>query len=128
MGAHMYSVATTQQVLGPELSANLAAKAAVSTSLTHARDSIIFERGSTADSFFYVIAGFVKIYCRGSEGTRILMNLAGPGDLIGYADFVDCQQARRARVFEARALTETSLALISRDTTFCGSFKPRHRC
>jgi CRP-like cAMP-binding protein len=110
----MYSVAGMKQVLGPELSANLTAKAAVSTCLTHERDSIVFEQGSTADSFFYILAGLIKIYCRGSGRTRILMNLAGPGDLIGYADFVD-RHARRARVFEARALTETSVALISRD-------------
>ena len=42
------------------------------------------------------------------------MNVAGPGDLIGYADFIDAR-GRRAQVFEAEALTKTSVALFTRD-------------
>jgi len=40
--------------------------------------------------------------------------VGGPGDLIGYADFIDAR-GRRAQVFEAEALTKTSVALFTRD-------------
>jgi CRP-like cAMP-binding protein len=84
------------------------------TFLNYDKGSVLFIQGSPADVVFYVFAGLVKIYCPRSNGTRILMNIAGPGDLIGYADFVD-SRGRRAQVFEAEALVKTSVALFTRD-------------
>ena len=84
------------------------------TFLNYDKGSMLFIQRSPADLVFYVFAGLVKIYCPRSDGTRILMNLAGPGDLIGYADFMD-SRGRRAQVFEAEALVKTSVALFTRD-------------
>ncbi len=109
---------TTQlkkQVCDLELTANFADEVVSHcTFLNYDKASMLFIQGSPADLAFYVFAGVVKIYCPRSNGTRILMNVAGPGDLIGYADFID-SRGRRAQVFEAEALTKTSVALITRD-------------
>ena len=77
----------------PDLAAGGRAKAAdfadrivgQCTFLNYDKGSALFIQGSPADVIFCVFAGLVKIYCPRSNGTRILMNIAGPGDLIGYA-------------------------------------------
>src|SRR6266852_3725031 len=56
----------------------------------------------------------VKVYCPRSDGTRIMVKLAGPGDLIGHVDCID-SRGRRAQVFEVEALTKCSVALFTRD-------------
>src|SRR5216683_1198290 len=80
---------TTQlkkQVCDLELTANFADEVVSHcTFLNYDKASMLFIQGSPADLAFYVFAGVVKIYCPRSNGTRILMNVAGPGDLIGCA-------------------------------------------
>jgi CRP-like cAMP-binding protein len=63
---------------------------------------------------FWVFAGLVKVYCPRPEGTRILVNIAGPGDLIGHVDYIDTR-GRHAQVFEVEALTKCSVALFTRE-------------
>jgi CRP/FNR family cyclic AMP-dependent transcriptional regulator len=111
-------VATTQlkkQVGELDLTADFADEiVSRCTFLNYEKGSALFIQGSPADLVFYVFAGLVKIYCPRSNGSRILMNIAGPGDLIGYADFID-SGGRRAQVFEAEALVKTSVALFTRN-------------
>ena len=45
--------------------------------------------------------------------TRCLVEIAGPGDLVGYADFADADGGR-SQLFEATALTNTCVALFTR--------------
>jgi CRP-like cAMP-binding protein len=73
----------------------------------------LFLQGSPADVAFAVFNGLVKVYCPGADGSRILVHLAGPGDLIGYADFIDGNR-QRSQMFEAHALTSCSVALFTR--------------
>jgi CRP-like cAMP-binding protein len=61
-----------------------------------------------------ILSGYVNIYCPVGDGTRTLVRLAGPGEIIGYADYVD-EKGRHARVFEAQVATKCTLALFSRD-------------
>jgi CRP-like cAMP-binding protein len=42
------------------------------------------------------------------------VRLGGPGDLIGYADYVD-SKGRRSKIFESQALTKCSIALFTRE-------------
>jgi CRP/FNR family cyclic AMP-dependent transcriptional regulator len=84
------------------------------TFVNYDEGSMLFIQGSPADILFYVFSGWVKTYCPLAGGTRILMNVAGPGDLIGYADFTD-SRGHRAQVFEAEALTKISVALFTRN-------------
>lgn len=84
------------------------------TSVTYAKDSIIFLQGSPADLMFWIMSGLVKLYCPISEGDRTLVRLCGPGDVLGYADFIDGDK-RHLQAFEAQALTKCSIALFTRE-------------
>lgn len=84
------------------------------TVVNYNKGSMVFLEGSPADVMFLVIAGLVKVYCPRPDGTRILVKLAGPGDLIGHVDYID-SRGRRAQVFEVEALTKCSVALFTRE-------------
>jgi CRP/FNR family cyclic AMP-dependent transcriptional regulator len=84
------------------------------TSVTYAKDSIIFLQGSPADLMFWIMSGLVKLYCPMPDGDRTLVRLCGPGDVLGYADFIDPDQ-RHLQAFEAQALTKCSIALFTRE-------------
>lgn len=79
-----------------------------------AKGAMIFTEGSTHDLFAFVLSGYVKIYCPFGDGSRTLMRLAGPGELAGYADYVDAK-GRRSRLFEGQSLGKSTVALISRE-------------
>ncbi len=83
------------------------------TLVRYPRGSPLFLQGSPADVVFAVFSGMVKVYCPRAEGSRILVELVGPGDIIGYADFADCG-GQRSQVFEAHALTNCCVALFTR--------------
>jgi CRP/FNR family transcriptional regulator, cyclic AMP receptor protein len=84
------------------------------TLVNYNKGSMIFLQGSPADLLFWVFTGLVKVYCPRPDGTRIMVKLAGPGDLIGHVDYID-DRGRRAQVFEVEALTKCSVALFTRD-------------
>src|SRR6266852_3818622 len=84
------------------------------TVVNYNKGSMVFLQGSPADVMFLVLAGLVKVYCPRPDGTRILVKLAGPGDLIGHVDYID-SRGRRAQVFEVEALTKCSVALFTRE-------------
>ncbi len=84
------------------------------TVVNYNKGSMVFLQGSPADVMFWVLAGLVKVYCPRPDGTRILVKLAGPGDLIGHVDYID-SRGRRAQVFEVEALTKCSVALFTRE-------------
>jgi CRP-like cAMP-binding protein len=83
------------------------------TLVRYPKGSPLYLQGSPADVIFAVFSGLVKVYCPRAEGSRILVELAGPGDLVGYADFLD-GSSQRSQVFEAHALTSCSVALFTR--------------
>jgi CRP/FNR family transcriptional regulator, cyclic AMP receptor protein len=85
-----------------------------STPLHFSKGSMLFLSGSPADVLFYVLKGLVKVYYPGADGSRLMVTLAGAGDLLGYVNYLD-SRGRRAQVFEAEALTKTSAALFTRD-------------
>jgi CRP/FNR family cyclic AMP-dependent transcriptional regulator len=53
------------------------------------------------------------VHCAQPDGRRFLVELAGPGDIIGYVDRMDAK-GRHYQAFEAQALTNCAVALISR--------------
>ncbi len=83
------------------------------TPVRYPKGSPLFAKGSPADVVFAVLSGVVKIHsvCPGSD--RILIELAGPGDIAGYADFADAG-GERSQLFEAEALTSCTVALFTR--------------
>jgi CRP-like cAMP-binding protein len=84
------------------------------TSVTYHKDSIIFLQGSPADLMFWIMSGLVKLYCPRPDGNRTLVKLCGPGDVLGYADFIDPDH-RHLQAFEAQALTKCTIALFTRE-------------
>jgi CRP-like cAMP-binding protein len=78
------------------------------------KGALIFGEGSTNDLLACVLSGYVKIYCAVGNGSRTLIRLAGPGELIGFADYVD-SKGRRVRLFEAQSSSKCAVALVSRD-------------
>jgi CRP/FNR family transcriptional regulator, cyclic AMP receptor protein len=82
--------------------------------VSYAKGALVFGEGSTSDLFACVVSGYVKVYCPVGDGNRTLMRLAGPGEIIGYADYLD-SKGQRARLFEAQALTKCEIGLITRD-------------
>lgn len=84
------------------------------TLVTYEKGAVIFLRDSSADFLFYLFKGFVKLYLPHDNGSRTLVALARPGDLLGFVNSLDSQN-RRGQVLEAHALTKCSVGLISRD-------------
>ncbi len=74
----------------------------------------IFLRGSTADMLFWVLSGLVKVCYPNPNGTRVVVKLTGPGDIIGFADIAE-PNGRHTQAFDAEAVTKASVALFTRD-------------
>ena len=84
------------------------------TLVRYPKGSPLFGKGSPADIVFVVLSGIVKIYCARAGAARTLVELAGPGDLAGYADFSD-KSRERSQLFDAEAISNSCVALITRD-------------
>ncbi|MFZ1890374.1 MAG: Crp/Fnr family transcriptional regulator [Candidatus Binataceae bacterium] len=82
--------------------------------VTFDKNALVLGEGSTNDLFGCVLSGFVKVYCSVADGNRTLVRLAGPGELIGYAEYLDSKN-RRAQLFEAQSASKCTVALINRD-------------
>src|ERR1700720_3544530 len=70
-------------------------------------------QGAPGDVLMIIVNGVVKVHCTQPDGRRFLVELAGPGDIIGYVDRVD-SKGRHCQAFEAQALTNCAVAIISR--------------
>jgi CRP-like cAMP-binding protein len=73
----------------------------------------LFSMGSPADVVFAVLTGLVKVHSSRTDSDPVLVELAGPGDVVGYADFADADGGR-SQLFAATALTNTTVALFTR--------------
>ncbi len=82
--------------------------------ISYAPGASIFLKGSSADVIFWVLSGLVKVSHPNTDGTRVVVKLAGPGDVIGFADTVD-SAGRHTQAFESEAVTKSSVALFTRD-------------
>ena len=83
--------------------------------------AVVFEKGalafceSNADGMHAcILSGYVNVYCSVGDGNRTLVRVAGPGEVIGYPDYVD-EKGRHARLFEVQVASKCTLALFSRD-------------
>jgi CRP/FNR family transcriptional regulator, cyclic AMP receptor protein len=78
------------------------------------KGAMLFCEGNTDGMLACMLTGYVRIYCPVGDGSRTLVRLAGPGELIGYPDYID-DRGRHARMFEAQAATKCVVALFSRE-------------
>ncbi len=84
------------------------------TTVTYAKGSILFLQGSPADLMFWVLSGLAKAYCPMPDGNHTLVRLCGPGDVLGYVNYID-SDGRRLQAYEAQALTKCTVALFTRE-------------
>ena len=78
------------------------------------KGALAFGEGNTDGMIACILSGYVKVYCPVGDGNRTLVRLAGPGEIIGYSDYVD-EKGRNARLFEVQVATKCTLALLNRD-------------
>jgi CRP-like cAMP-binding protein len=76
------------------------------------KDALAFREGNTDGMLACVLSGYVNVYCPVGDGDRTLVRMAGPGEIIGYPDYID-EKGRHARLFEAQAASKCTLALFS---------------
>ncbi len=81
--------------------------------LRYPKGAELFTKGSPADVIFAVMSGVVKVVNVRPGSDRVLVELAGTGDLVGYADFADAR-GERSQLFAAQALTNCQVALFTR--------------
>ncbi len=78
------------------------------------KGALVFCEGNADGMLACVLSGYVNVYCSAGDGNRTLVRLAGPGEVIGYPDYID-EKGRHARLFEAQVACRCTLALFSRD-------------
>src|SRR5262250_1936131 len=93
--------------------------------VTFEKGALAFCEGNTDGMLACILSGYVKVYCPVADGNRTLVRMAGPGEIIGYPDYVD-EKGRIARLFEAQAASKCTLALFSRDhvARLLGALRP----
>ncbi len=87
------------------------------TLVRYPKGATLFSKGSPADVVFAVLSGIVKVHNSRPGSDRVLVEIAGPGDLVGYADFAE-GAGERSQLFEAEALSNCCVALITRHHVF----------
>ena len=83
------------------------------TPVTYEKGAVIFLRGSQTDLLFWLLKGFVKLYLPHDDGSRILVDLARPGDFLAFVNDEDSKGRRQ--ILEAQALTKCSVGLFTRE-------------
>jgi CRP-like cAMP-binding protein len=83
------------------------------TVVTYPGESSLFLPGAPADVIFWILSGIVKLYCPVGR-SRILVGLAGPGDVIGVVDCLRTDGVRQ-QAWEAQARTKCTVALVTRE-------------
>ena len=78
------------------------------------KGALAFCEGKTDGMLACILSGYVNVYCPVGDRDRTLVRIAGPGEIIGYSDYVD-EKGRHARLFEAQVSSKCTLALFSRD-------------
>jgi len=84
------------------------------TPILFQKGATVFAHGSPADLLFWVMSGLLKVYCPNPDGSRFLIQLAGPGDLVGYVNLLIGQE-REVQAFGAEALGNCWVAFVSRE-------------
>jgi len=84
------------------------------TTAAYAKGSVIFMQGSPGDVLFWVLSGLVKVCYPVKNRERITVDFAGPGEMVGFSWLLDSNN-RRTQAFEAHALTDCKLALMTHE-------------
>lgn len=75
------------------------------------KDEILFSKGDEGDSLFVINSGWVKVVAKDTQGSDIVLNQVGDGEIIGEMALLD-NEPRSAGVV---ALEETTVLELKRD-------------
>lgn len=76
-----------------------------------ARNDILFQRGDPGDAFYIIIQGWVNAFVNSDEGSMIVLNQFGPGDIFGEMALLD-NKPRSAGIM---ALTPLEVLALNRN-------------
>jgi CRP/FNR family transcriptional regulator, cyclic AMP receptor protein len=76
--------------------------------------SLIFRKGAPADVVYWVRAGVVDLISPDSKKGNVLVEVAGPGEMIGFMD-IGTKSATRRQIFTARARTRSEIGVLTRE-------------
>jgi CRP-like cAMP-binding protein len=82
--------------------------------LSFSRGDTIYAQGSPAEFVLLVQKGLVNLYAYQLEASRVLVRLAGHGELIGYTNTLDAK-GRALHALEAISRTGCQLAMVTRE-------------
>ena len=82
--------------------------------LNFAEKSLIFQQGAPGDVVYWLRAGLVDVISRDAKRGDVLVEVAGPGDLLGFMD-LDAKGDGRRQTFTARARTRCEIGLLTRE-------------
>lgn len=75
-----------------------------------ARDDVLFQRGDPGDAFYILVRGWVNAFVTSDEGSMIVLNQFGPGDIFGEMALLD-NKPRSAGIM---ALTPVEVLTLNR--------------
>jgi CRP-like cAMP-binding protein len=82
------------------------------TAHEYERGQIIFYEGTPPLAIYCIHSGIVKLYKSGKNGTRIMIRILGPGEVLGYRALL----ADETYAATAEAVDKTTVCTITRDT------------
>jgi CRP-like cAMP-binding protein len=109
-GLKVFEERLSELEIAPEIARQLVSR---HTDFSYSKGTIIFRPGAPADMQYCVRRGLVGLYAPTQDRNRILVGLAGPGDLLGNMDFGG-ETVQSRQIWEAHARHNCELALISR--------------
>lgn len=109
-GTRIFEKRLVDYNLAPKIARQLVRR---STNFRYSDGKIVFFSGAPGDMVYCVRRGMVALYAPMEDESRVLFRIAGPGDLLGYTNFLGEQ--RSSQVWEAHARDNCEIALITRE-------------
>jgi CRP/FNR family cyclic AMP-dependent transcriptional regulator len=78
------------------------------------KNAFIFNQGAPAQVIYWVRAGLVDVISRDSQRGDVIVEVATPGDLLGFVNFIEPGSGYR-QIFDARTRTRCEIGLLTRD-------------
>lgn len=74
------------------------------------KNSTVYSQGETADCFYYIKKGQVKIFFNSADGMEKTLSVAGAGSILGHAAFFD----GKPRVSSAKTISACTIVAINK--------------
>ena len=85
--------------------------------ITYVKGSPIFHAGEPADLLYVLLSGEAKVYYSSAAGERLLIDIVGPGQLLGYPHWQQWESGDATQRWSVEAMSTCVVALITRRST-----------